>query len=203
MDKLKIVLATQNLHKVKEIAQIWEALPLELISLKEFPNIEVAEESGSTFQENALLKAQAIARQTGLIAVADDSGFCVDALDGRPGVYSARYAGLEASDQDNLQKVLKEYLASPLKNTDKKCSFVCAVACVDPSQNTSKVIQEAVEGEMLEIPNGKNGFGYDPLFYYPPLEKSFAQLNIEEKNNLSHRGKAFRKLKNYLLATYF
>ncbi|MBF0491423.1 MAG: RdgB/HAM1 family non-canonical purine NTP pyrophosphatase [Deltaproteobacteria bacterium] len=203
MDKLKVVLATQNLHKLKEITKILESLPIEWVCLKEFSHIQVAEETGFSFRENALLKAHAIAQQTGFVTVADDSGFSVDALEGRPGIYSARYAGEGASDAENLKKVLKEYLSSPMKNINKKSSFICALAWVDLQKNIQKVFEGQVQGEIIEVPVGENGFGYDPLFYFPSLNKTFAQLSAEEKNKLSHRAIAFLRLKRYLLETYF
>lgn len=200
---MKILLATQNANKVKEILKVWEGLPVEILNLKDFPQLKSAEETGTTFQENALLKAKAIADQTGWITLAEDSGFAVDALGGRPGVYSARFAGETASDEDNLRKVLFEYLNSPLKGLNKKASFVCAAAWIDPIQKKCKVFEEKVEGEISEIPLGEKGFGYDPLFFYPLLGKTFAQIEIEVKNKLSHRAKAFEKLKKIILENYF
>ncbi|GAB3369458.1 RdgB/HAM1 family non-canonical purine NTP pyrophosphatase [Spongiibacter taiwanensis] len=186
----KVVLASGNKGKLKELGAILGELAMEVHSQSEFAVVE-AEETGLSFIENAILKARNAARQTGLPALADDSGLCVDALGGAPGIYSARYAGEQASDADNNAKLLQA-LAT---HTHRRAHFHCALAFVLHADDPAPVICEGVwEGEIVDQPQGDNGFGYDPLFYIPDLKCCSAQLPPEQKNQLSHRGQALSQL---------
>ncbi len=152
-------------------------------------------EDGTTFLENARKKAVAVMAASGLPALADDSGLCVDALDGRPGIYSARYAGPGATDADRTAKLLAELAQVP--QAERTAQFVCAI-CVAYPDGRFLEIEEACAGRILPAPRGENGFGYDPVFYVPELGKTFAEATDEEKNAISHRGKALRKLMDFL-----
>ena len=188
--KMTVVLASRNKGKLAELSRLLgEQLGdvLTLLSLDDIGFEGEIEENGTTFAENALLKAQAIAAR-GYIALADDSGLAVDALDGAPGVYSARYAGTHGDDAANNHKLL----AALADATDRTASFVCVFACAFPDGRAPIVAEGRVTGEILTAPRGQGGFGYDPLFYYPPFGKSFAELSGEEKNTVSHRGAAVR-----------
>ena len=186
---MRIIAATNNKGKVKEIKSIFGALGLEVSSLHdEGFDIEV-EETGDTFEKNALIKARAVAMLTDDIVMADDSGLCIDALDGRPGVYSARYAGEDATDADKINKVLEEMS----DKSDRRANFMTAVAVVLPD-GTELVTTGEVKGQILTEPVGENGFGYDPIFLSDELKKSFAQATDEEKNSVSHRGRALKAM---------
>ena len=186
---MKIIAATNNKGKVKEIKSIFGTLGVEVLSLyDEGLDIEV-EETGDTFEKNALIKARAVAMLTDDIVIADDSGLCIDALDGKPGVYSARYAGENASDADKINKVLSEMEGK----TDRRASFMTSMAVVLPD-GTELVTMGEVKGQILHEPVGDNGFGYDPIFRSDELEKSFAQATDEEKNSVSHRGRALKAM---------
>lgn len=190
---MKILIASHNKKKIRELHDILasvlgEHMPLTLLSMDDVGFTEDAEETGTTFAENAMIKAKDGAR-SGYITIADDSGLVVDALGGAPGVYSARYAGEDKNDENNKALLLKN-----LRNvaTEKRTArFVCSIACVFPDGRTLTA-EECCEGRILEAESGSGGFGYDPLFYYPPLKKSFALLTADEKNAVSHRGKALR-----------
>ena len=183
---MDIILATNNAHKVQELRRMLEPLGYTLYSQKEKGiSIEV-EENGTTFEENAFLKAKAIYDLTGCAALADDSGLCVDALSGAPGVYSARYGHLD-SDQARTAYLLKNLEDVPAGQ--RSARFVSAIACVLPDGRTVTA-QGACEGEILFAPRGENGFGYDPVFYVPALGKTFAEAAPDEKNAVSHRGRA-------------
>ena len=163
----------------------------EVISLKEAGiNIEV-EETGTTFLENAFIKARAIYKITKTPTIADDSGLCVDYLGGAPGVYSARYAGENASDQDNIDKLLAEIQKYP--DRERSAKFVCSLCVCRPDGETLYVNGES-EGLIIDEMRGDGRFGYDPIFYYPPFDKTFAEMTSEEKNSISHRGRAIKKL---------
>ena len=191
---MKIVLASGNPGKVREIAGIFADLDIEVLPQSLF-NIESPPETGETFVANALLKAEHAAAAAGLPAIADDSGLMVDALGGRPGVYSARYAGEHASDDDNVDKLLLELQA--VAENDRGAGFHCAAVLVQPNQEP--VIAEAVwRGWILTQRSGTGGFGYDPVFLDPVMGKTGAQMSREEKNSVSHRGKAFRQLRELL-----
>jgi XTP/dITP diphosphohydrolase len=188
----KIVLASGNAGKIRELADLLADLDIEVIAQSAFA-IESPEETGTTFVENALLKARYAADQSGLPAVADDSGIVVDALDGRPGVYSARYAGDDASDEDNLDLLLKELVDVP--DEARGGGFHCAAALVFPgNQHEPVVVEAAWRGMILRERRGTGGFGYDPVFFDTEAQKTGAEMSREEKNAVSHRGKAFRRL---------
>ncbi len=185
---MKLVLASRNRHKIGEIGEILrEVLPnVTVLSLDDVGITEDIEENGTTIEENALIKARA-AVASGYIAFGDDSGLFVNALDGAPGVYSARYAGGHGNDAENNKKLIKELDGK----TDRSAYFACAIACAMPDGREFTVVGRA-EGEILSTASGEGGFGYDPYFYFPPLGKTFADLDEAEKNAVSHRGAAVR-----------
>ena len=185
---MKLILASNNKNKLREFRQLVKDLPIELISQKEAGCDFEVEETGTTFEENAFLKASAVTNATGCAAVADDSGLCVDALNGEPGIYSARYGlGHEASDTERYQYLLKKL--EGIKN--RSARFVCCICCTFPDGRVLKSHGEC-EGEILLRPEGDGGFGYDPVFHPLCTEKGMAQLTPEEKNAISHRGNALR-----------
>ena len=194
---MKLVLASHNRHKLKELQTILgQTIPnLELLTLDDVGLTDEIEENGSTFEENARIKAAAAAA-SGYIGIGDDSGLCVDALDGAPGIFSARYAGEHGDDKANNARLLSELS----DKEDRGARFVCALACVFPDGSPDLCVRGEVEGVILREPMGEGGFGYDPLFYYPPLEKSFGTLTPEEKNRASHRNAALRKIAPLLLS---
>ncbi|HIU56649.1 MAG TPA: XTP/dITP diphosphatase [Candidatus Ornithomonoglobus merdipullorum] len=186
---MNIVVATKNKNKVFEIARIFEPLGFTVMS-QEDAGIDVdVEETGNTFAKNALIKARAVAMLCDDCVLADDSGLCVEALDGRPGVYSARYAGPGASDMEKIEKLLIEMQ----DKTNRKAKFVTNIAFIFPD-GREIVTQGEVCGRILREPAGENGFGYDPIFYSDELEKTFAQAEPDEKNAISHRGRALSAL---------
>ena len=185
---MQIVLATHNRGKMKEMSSILAHLPVKLLTLDDFPQIGEIPETGETLKENAFIKAETVHQKTGLPALADDTGLEVDALDGAPGVHSSRYDGETATFEDNCRKMLQEMDGIPTE--ERTARFHTVIAFVSDSGN--EWTEGMVEGRILEIKRGDGGFGYDPLFYYPPLKKTFAELNSEQKNNISHRGKALR-----------
>jgi len=190
----KIILATGNAGKLKELRALLADQPFEILSQKDL-GVPDADETGLSFVENAILKARHAARFTGLPALADDSGLCVDALGGAPGIYSARYAGIGATDADNNRKLLQELLAyrDTLPVTAR---FVCVLALVRHADDPLPFIfQGEWKGEILDAPQGEQGFGYDPLFWVPSDNMSSAELLRERKNTLSHRGQALVQLK--------
>jgi XTP/dITP diphosphohydrolase len=190
----KIVLATANTHKVTEFQRILnELLPgLVLVKATDFPGVPEIEETGSTFAENALIKAKAINEFTNLPALADDSGLVVDALNGAPGVFSARYAGIGASDKANVLKLLSEI--KDIEQSLLSARFECAIALVDRSQNLELVVDGQMPGQVIKEIRGENGFGYDPIFVPQGLTKTSAELTDVEKDQISHRGLALRKM---------
>jgi XTP/dITP diphosphohydrolase len=190
---MKAVLASNNPGKLRELNTILSALGLEVIFQREAGlNLDV-EETGTTFEENSLLKAQAACQASGMIAIADDSGLEVDALNGAPGVYSARYGTPDLDDQGRTALLLKNMEGKE----ERACRFVSVVTCCFPDGRVL-VARGTCEGQVAEAPQGENGFGYDPIFYVPELEKTFAQLSDEEKNARSHRGRALQKLAELL-----
>lgn len=197
-ETMKIVLATQNKHKVKEILQIWGELPFEVLTLEAFPDFPAVVEDGRTFLDNSLKKAREVCRYTGLIAVADDSGIEVDGLNGAPGVYSARFAGENASDDENNQKLLECLMHFSAEHPARKARFRCVASIASPSGEEWHC-EGSLEGRVLANLRGFQGFGYDPLFYLPDHGLTTAELSLEEKNLISHRAKAFRKLKDLLI----
>jgi len=188
----RYVLASGNKGKVREINEILAGLDIEVVPQSEF-DVPEAEETGLTFVENAIIKARNAAELTGLPAIADDSGIEVDALKGAPGIYSARYAGVGASDQANLEKLLHEMKGVPEQQRGARfqCLMVCMQHAADP---TPLICQGTWEGRILETPSGNNGFGYDPVFWVPEHGCSSAELSPDQKNKLSHRGKALQQL---------
>lgn len=192
----KLVLASNNAGKVREFNQLLGGTDLEVVPQSEFGVADI-EETGLTFVENAILKARNAAAHTGLPAIADDSGLEVDALDGAPGIYSARYAGTDASDEDNLRKLLQAMKNIPdeRRSARFRCLMVYMRHASDP---TPQIFQGTWEGKILHQPQGNNGFGYDPIFFVPEENAASAQLASEVKNRLSHRGQALRQLVQHL-----
>ena len=193
-----IVLATRNLGKVLEFERILEAAMIDVtvLGLRDFPDMPDVDETGTTFAENALLKAHQISKYTGLPALADDSGLCVDALGGAPGIFSARWSGVHGNDEANLQKVLAELKA--LGNPTRSARFRCAVALVIPESHPSGAQEIVREGEMLgelvHEPRGINGFGYDPIFQPLGFTQTSAELSSDAKDAISHRGHALHAI---------
>ena len=193
----QIVLASGNAAKLREIASILEDLPVTVVPQSAF-GVTDAEETGSTFLDNALLKARHAAAATGLPAIADDSGLVVDVLGGRPGVYSARYAGPDAGDEANNRRLLEELAGVP--DAQRGAAFRCVACYVTPEGGEPVVAEGEWRGRILDAPRGAGGFGYDPVFHVPEHGMSSAELAPAEKNRLSHRGKAFRELARQLRA---
>lgn len=190
-----IIIATQNEGKAKEFKEIFNNLGYGIKTLLDFPEIGDIPETGSSFLENALQKATAISNEFHAIVLADDSGLEVDALDGAPGIYSARYAGEHGNDEKNNEKLLKELKDVPYEN--RTARFHCSLVLVGPSRD-SLAVKGEVEGVILNEARGTNGFGYDPLFYIPEKEKSMGELTSEEKNSISHRAMAIKELEKDL-----
>ncbi|TEU04380.1 MAG: XTP/dITP diphosphatase [Candidatus Aminicenantes bacterium] len=196
MNKRRLLLATTNQGKAREIESYLEDLNIEILSLKELGQSEFFSETGTTFDENARGKSLFYSMNWEGLTLAEDSGLEIEALNGEPGVLSARYSGEQATDEKNNQKVLERIKEVPSEK--RKARFV---SCMVLSQKGKIIteIKESVEGVITFEEKGTHGFGYDPLFYYPPLKKTFAKLQPEEKNKVSHRGRALKKLKEYLL----
>jgi XTP/dITP diphosphohydrolase len=196
-----MVLATRNAGKLRELVRILAeagAQPLTLAGLDAFPGAPDVPETGATFEENALLKARAIAEYTGLPAVADDSGLCVDALNGMPGIFSARWAGRHGDDRANLDLVLAQVADVPESRLGAQ--FVCAAALVVPGSPAAEwVVTGRIEGRLIRGRRGTGGFGYDPVFVPDGYEQTTAELTAEEKDAISHRGRAFRALTPFML----
>jgi len=187
----KIIAATKNRGKLKEIRQLLSGLPYEVISMVDAGVTGDIEESGATFEENALIKARAVWKVTGETVLADDSGLEVDYLGGAPGVYSARYAGEGATDQDRNNKLLAALSGVPAEK--RTARFVCVIAVIFPD-GSEKIVRGTCEGYIADEPSGSNGFGYDPLMYVPELGMTVAQMDDDMKNKISHRGNAMRQL---------
>jgi XTP/dITP diphosphohydrolase len=190
----RLLIATTNMGKLHEITGILAGVPIELVTLDSFPNVDEPAESGTTFAENARIKALYYAARTGLPTAADDSGLEIDALDGAPGVHSARWHGTDyAVKFRKIHELLRErgLVTSPAR-------FVCTVALACGSDVLFQSVG-IVEGEIAREPRGSNGFGYDPLFFYPPAGCTLAELDTPRKSEVSHRGQAFRKLREYLV----
>ena len=182
-----IVLATNNMGKLREVRSMFDNV--EIFSLRDINYTKDIEETGQTFAENALIKAKTIAEEFNITVIADDSGLEVDALNGEPGIYSARYAGGH-NDEDNNRLLIKN-----LQGIDnRKARYICAI-CVYKPNGEYKIFEANCEGEIIDNPRGTNGFGYDPYFYVKELSKTFAEVSLEEKNKLSHRAKALRMVK--------
>lgn len=188
----EIIIATRNKGKIKEFSDFFEAYEINVKSLLDFEDVPEVEENGKSFEENAALKAEQIAHFLQHPVLADDSGLVVDYLDGEPGIYSARYAGVGSTDEENNQKLLKKLQNIP--ESKRSARFVCVLAISIPGENTV-FFKGFCEGKIAFEPLGKNGFGYDPLFIPEGYEKTMAQLSPEEKNKISHRKNAFDRLR--------
>ncbi|KFZ42437.1 XTP/dITP diphosphatase [Anoxybacillus flavithermus] len=187
----RMIIATKNKGKFIEFQQLFAKKGIELFSLLDYDDIPDVEETGTTFAENAILKAKTIANIFHEMVIADDSGLIVDALDGEPGVYSARYAGEGKNDQANIEKVLKKLQGVPFEH--RTARFHCTLAVAKPNGEVTTV-DGVCEGYITEEPIGENGFGYDPIFFVPEKQRTMAQLTKEEKNEISHRAKALQHL---------
>ena len=195
----KLVLATRNQGKITEFRRILDALApgaIELIGVDQFPDLVDVDETGSTFEENSLLKARYTCHATGLPAIADDSGLCVDALNGDPGIFSARWAGTHGNDQANLEKVLDQLKDVP--DEKRTARFMCVASLVLPD-GREQVAEGRFEGHILHAPVGENGFGYDPIFQPLGLSISSAQMSAQEKDLVSHRGKSLRSIAPHVI----
>jgi XTP/dITP diphosphohydrolase len=187
---VQVLLATGNKGKVKELEELLNEEDIQILSLRDFPQIPDIEETGETFAENALIKARAAAAASNMVTLADDSGLEVDALEGRPGVLSARYAGEPKDDERNTHKLLAELQGVP--DEKRAARFRCCLAIVKPG-GKEILTDGTVEGRILHSKQGTGGFGYDPVFYLPEMGRTMAELSLEEKNRISHRAQAFRK----------
>lgn len=187
----KIVIATSNPHKLLEVKEILKDLPYEFVGLNELPDIPEIEETGKTLLENSLIKARTVHKITGLPTVADDTGLEVNYLNGAPGVKSARYAGENATYQDNLNKLLKDLEGVPL--AERQAQFRTVISFINNERE--HWVEGLVKGIIIDELRGESGFGYDPVFYIPDLKKTFAELSMEQKNKISHRGLALEKFR--------
>ena len=192
---MKIVLATHNHDKEIELQHSLRGLGVDICLLSEYPDIGEIEETGTTLLENSLLKARTVHDRTGLPAIADDTGLEIDALDGAPGVYSARFAGPDATYEDNVNKLLS--VMENVPDDMRSARFRTVISFVDEIQELWT--EGFIDGKITEAPRGNMGFGYDPVFYVPRLEKTFAELSTDEKNKISHRGIALQKLRKILV----
>ncbi len=188
---MKLLIASHNSGKIEEFKKLFAKYAFEVVSLLDYPELDEVEETGSTFEENARLKAETIANMLNIIAIADDSGLVVDDLNGAPGVYSARYSGEPKDDQRNKLKLLDEL--SKIPDSQRQAHFISCIVAAYPNY-PSLVVEGKVFGTILEQERGMDGFGYDSLFYYQPKDKTFAELGLQEKNKISHRSAAFEKL---------
>jgi XTP/dITP diphosphohydrolase len=189
----RVVLATRNNHKVAELRRILADadVQVELLGTDEFPDLPDVPETGSTFAANALLKARDVAQRTGLVAIADDSGLCVDALNGMPGIFSARWAGTHGNDLANLELVLAQLRDVPANK--RTAAFHCAAAIATP-EGEERVVEGVLDGVLIDAPRGGNGFGYDPIFVPLGYQQTTAEMTAVQKDAISHRGIAFRAL---------
>jgi len=194
----ELLVATTNQGKFAEVRAFLKNLPLTILSLKSLGSWPAVLEDGATFEENALKKARALAEYSGMLTLADDSGLEVDALNGAPGIYSARYGGEEGNDDKNNEKLLRELQG--IAEEKRGARFVCALALCAPESRGMKewTVRESCEGLIAFDLRGQNGFGYDPLFFYPPFGKTFGEIDRETKATVSHRGKALRRLAEML-----
>lgn len=195
LELIDIVLATRNRHKGAEVAALLDGLGLTIRTLDEFPHTPEVVEDGDTCEANAIKKATEIAAATGLPSVADDTGLEVDALDGRPGVYAARYAGEQATYEDNCRKLVREL--SDVPPGKRTARFITVAALAFPGKGV-RVTTGELRGTITDSPVGLKGFGYDPVFFVPELGKTLAELSAEEKNRISHRAKAFAQVRKLL-----
>ena len=190
-----LLLASQNPGKLAEMRILVQGLPFAVLGPREIGIDEAPEETGTTFLENAILKARYYAARSGRLTVADDSGICVDALDGGPGLYSSRFGGEGASDGDRNRLLLQKLEGVP---RDRRTARFTSAVAVAQGNDVLFTVQESVEGLIAAAPSGTHGFGYDPLFFYPPFGRTFGECPHEEKDRVSHRGKAFARLKTFL-----
>lgn len=190
-----LIIASNNAGKIREISEALKDLPLTIQSLKDYPQIKNIPENGKTFEENALIKARVAHQITGQYVLADDSGLECDDLGGAPGVYSARYAGNGATDEQNNQKLIADIQAA--HDPCRFAQYVCVLVLIDPA-GKEILIKETCEGLITMTPSGSGGFGYDPYFFLPDKKRTMAELPMEEKNKISHRGKALQKVKRVI-----
>lgn len=193
----EVIIATKNAGKAKEFIRMFKPLGFEVKTLLDFPEMQDVEETGKTFEENAVLKAETISKLLNRMVIADDSGLIIDALDGRPGIYSARYAGEAKNDDANMDKVLAEMSRVP--EEERAARFYCALAIADPGKQTV-AFSGTCEGTILTEKRGTNGFGYDPIFFCTEKGKAMAELTPDEKGEVSHRANALKKLEGSLQA---
>ena len=191
----QLLVATRNRGKIKEIRALLDGLVEEVICAADLPDLPETVEDGATFSDNALKKAHEACKATGLPTLADDSGLVVDGLDGRPGVFSARFAGPDADDSANNRKLLHE--VTGLSEVERSAAFVCNMAFVTPD-NVEQLFEGRVGGTIIDQPRGEHGFGYDPLFLVDGYQQTMAELPLDEKNRISHRGQALQAFKQYL-----
>ena len=193
---MKLVVGTNNAGKIRELNELLTDLPIELSGLNEFENVPDVEETGTTFTENAILKASSYARQTGFWALSDDSGLEVEALGGAPGVFSARYAGENAGDRKRIEKLLSELDAAG--DRERRARFVCVMALADETGEIKFLAEGVCEGKIAPSPRGLNGFGYDPIFVPEGFTETFGELSSTVKQEISHRSRAIKKIIRFL-----
>ncbi len=193
---MQLVLATNNQDKIREIKHLLDDLPVTILTRDDFLEFPDIEETGQTLEENAALKAHAVAEFCNLPALADDSGLEVDALNGAPGVFSSRYAGEDATYADNNRKLLEQLKGVPKEK--RTACFRCVIA-IDWADGTTDTVEGVAEGYIAEDIAGNEGFGYDPVFFYPPKGKRFSEMTLEEKNLVSHRGQALQKARDVII----
>jgi len=191
----ELVVATKNPGKLREIQDLLSRFQVKILSLQDFPQIPPPLEDGVTFAENAAKKALEVARKTNRLALADDSGLVVEALQGKPGVFSARYAGENATDEQRCQKLLSEMANIPEER--RQAAFICAIALASP-EGRLQIMEAECHGRITFSPRGEGGFGYDPIFFVPQFSKTMAELNPKVKNRISHRGQALKKVRQFL-----
>ena len=192
---MRLLIATTNSHKVREVTRLLEGAPVDLITLDAWPSVAAPEETGQTFEQNARAKAEYYARATGELTVAEDSGLEIDALGGRPGVESARYGGADSTYPERFARLYQELRASG--DTNRTGRFVCALALATPHRILFET-RGTIEGRVAPAPSGDGGFGYDPIFFYPPYGCTLAEVTADQKVAVSHRGQAFRALRGFL-----
>jgi len=194
-EKMTLLLATTNAKKLKEIEEILAGLPVRCLSLRDFPDVKSVEETGRTFEENARIKALGYAKQVGVLTLGEDSGICCDALDGAPGVFSARFCGEFQGDEANNAKLLE--MMHDVPDEKRTAHYESAIALAEPAKLIG-VVTGQVHGLITRELSGTGGFGYDPLFFYPPYKKTFGEVSAEMKHRVSHRGQALAKFRELL-----
>lgn len=189
----EIVVASTNKGKIREFKEMLEPMGYTVKSLADFPDMPEIEENGTTFEENAVIKAQSVTDRYGIEAISDDSGLSIDAFGGEPGIHSARYLGHDTS-YDYKNRVILERME---KESNRNCHYTCAIAVTRPNEEPV-IFCDIVDCEIAKEPKGENGFGYDPIVYYAPLQKTMAEMTKDEKNAISHRGKAIRRFEAWM-----